>query len=100
MARGFFSKLLGSGRSTLALRHDRLADSASAADRLIGCAHQMLPRARLIMFDRGWAEHGNYTSFVRMNGLEDSYPGMLQVWLDAHPEAAVPAFASSARGAA
>jgi len=82
---------------TLALRHDCLAKSAAAADNLLGQAHMFMPRGRLIMFDRGWAEHGSYTSFIRSNGLEDSYPSMLRHWLEAHPAAAVSTFAAPLR---
>lgn len=82
---------------TLALRHDRLAASAVASDRLLGRARALMPGARLIVFDRGWAEHGNYTSFVRVNGLEDSYPAMLQAWLDGHSDSAVASFGARRR---
>ena len=77
---------------TLALRHDRLAAAGAAADELLRRAREMMPKAQLILFDRRWAEHGHYTSFVRVNGLEDSYPSMLSAWLDKNPGAAVPSF--------
>lgn len=82
---------------TLAVRHDRLAVAGAAADNLLQEAERLMPRARLMLFDRGWAEHGNYTSFIRANGLEDSYPGMLKAWLDSHPAAAVASFAAPVR---
>ena len=81
----------------VSLRHDCLAKSAVAADNLLGRAHELMPRARLILFDRGWAEQGSYTSFIRSNGLEDSYPAMLRHWLEAHPRAAVGSFATPLR---
>jgi hypothetical protein len=77
---------------TLAIRHDRLADTGAAADQLLARASGLMGVAQQIIFDRGWAEHGHYTSFIRSNGLEDSYPGMLQAWLDAHPDASVASF--------
>lgn len=77
---------------TLAIRHDRLASGGEPGHRLISEAMLRMPRAKLIIFDRGWAEVGNYTSFVRVNGLEDSYPAMLQTWLDRNPQAAADRF--------
>ncbi|WP_310468587.1 hypothetical protein [Sphingomonas sp.] len=81
----------------VALRHDRLAASAAAADELLRQAGAVMPNARLMLFDRGWAEHGHYTSFIRSNGLEDSYPGMLKAWLDTHPAASVASFSAALR---
>ena len=81
----------------LALRHDRLAAAGAAADQLLNEAQRLMPNGRLMLFDRGWAEHGHYTSFIRSNGLEDSYPGMLRAWLDSHPGASVASFSAPRR---
>lgn len=80
---------------TLALRHDRLTMSGAAANKLLVGARELMPGARLVVFDRGWAEHGSFTSFIRSNGLEDSHPAMLRDWLDRHPLAAVSGFDAS-----
>lgn len=77
---------------TLAIRHDQFAQSMEPAQTLLDRAAELMPAARRIIFDRGWAERGNYTSFIRVNGLEDSYPGMLQEWCDANRGASVERF--------
>jgi hypothetical protein len=77
---------------TVAIHHDVLADTAGLAQMVLEHARPLMVAPRLVVFDRGWAERGSYTSTLRVNGLEDSHPAMLERWARAHPQAVVPGF--------
>jgi hypothetical protein len=81
---------------TLGLRHDVLDRTMSLAQRLLDDARGHMSAPQLLVFDRTWAERGTYTSWVRVNGLEDSYPTMLHDWAEQNPSAVVARFDQSA----
>jgi len=80
---------------TLGLRHDVLDRTMGLAQLLLDEARLRMSTPQLLVFDRTWAERGTYTGWVRVNGLEDSYPAMLRDWAEQNPHAVVARFDQS-----
>jgi hypothetical protein len=72
---------------TVAIRHDILEQTKHLVQAALDRAGEMMTAPELLVFDRTWAERGKYTSFVRVNGIEDSHPRMIEDWCRNHPRA-------------
>ena len=83
--------------AALLMAHLQLSVLPRLGNRLLDEAHRRMSTPRLLVFDRTWAERGTYTGWVRVNGLEDSYPTMLRDWAAQNPRAVVTRFDQTVR---